>query len=55
MIHVGIRYRKNDRKEGLTFCKSPSKVMFFFLTQRRSVGFHMLLNNYCFIDRDRTD
>ena len=24
------RYRKNDRKEGLIFCKSLSKVTFFF-------------------------
>ena len=45
------RYRKSDRKEGLTFCKSLSKVTGFFLTQRRTVSFHMLLNNYCFIDR----
>ena len=52
MIHVGIE--KNDRKEGWTFCKSLSKVTFFFvflfLTQRRSVSFHTLVKNYCFID-----
>ena len=28
MVHVGIE--KNDRKEGLTFGKSLSKVTFFF-------------------------
>ena len=54
MIHGGIE--KNDRKEGLTFCKFLSKVTgLFFLTQRRTVGFHTLLNNCCFIDRHRSD
>ena len=52
MIHVGIE--KNDGQEGLTVCKSLSKVTGFFvlfLTQQHSVGFNMLLNNYCFIDK----
>ena len=56
MIHVGIE--KNDRKEGLTLCKSLTKVTFFFfcfLTQLHSIGFHTLVNNYCFIGRHRTD
>ena len=32
LINDTCRYRKNDRKEGLTFCKSLSKFMGFFLT-----------------------
>ena len=55
MIHVGIE--QNNKKEGLTFFKSLRKVtgFFLFLAQRRSVGFHTLVNNYCFIDRHKTD
>ena len=48
-------------KEDVTVCKSVGKVsvtvLFFFgvINKGRCVGFHMLLNNYCFTDRHRTD
>ena len=50
-------------KEDVTVCKSLCKVavtVFFFLcvcviNTGRCVGFHTLLNNYCFIGRHRND
>ena len=45
-------------KEDVTVCKSQSKVavnFFYVIYTGRCVGFLTLLNNYCFIDRHRTD
>ena len=48
-------------KEDVTVCKSRSKVevifllLLFVIKTGQCVGFHTLLNNYCFIDRHRTD
>ena len=52
---IGIE--KMIEKEDVTVCKSLGKVAVTvcFLCVGRCVGFHKLLNNYCFIDRHRTD
>ena len=46
-------------KEDMTVCKSQSKVavifFLFVIDTGQCVGFHMLLKNYCFFDRRRTD
>ena len=58
---VVCRYQKKMKGKGdVTVCKSPFKVavtVFFFseINIGRCVSFHMLLNNYCFIDRHRID
>ena len=46
-------------KDDMTVCKSLGKVAvrvnIFGINTGWCVGFHTLLNTYCFIDRHRTD